>query len=1100
MRNILSRLLAGLLFVLGTVGASAQVTVTNPGNTTPGLAATYGSLAAAITDLNLQTVISGPVTITLDAANPQTSPAGGYVINTTMTGGSLTNTVTIEGSSNTITAPTTHTVGVLTDAIFKILGTDFITIQGFTMLENGANAVTTAGSNNMTEFGVALFYLTTTNGAQNITIQNNTITLNRTYANTFGIYANATHTSTAVTTTASATTTAGGNNSLKIYTNNISNVNMGITVVGPTAPADYNNGVDIGGVGAGTGNTITNFGTTGTFSGYANVSGTVNGILVRNSTTINVSYNSVTSSSGAAGVTAGTVRGIFIPAASTQPTGTYTNSFNNNTLAITSHVLAGTINGILVESTTSTPTSTTNINNNNFTTLNHTIAAATGAITAISQSGSATAGPLNSSINSNTFTNITSSSAGAFVFISNNFARPANGVSNANSNSIATGFNRTGASGAVTFYNSNSLSPTTASETNTGNNFSNITLAGTSSIAGWVCTDGSTSAPFGSGKTVTNNTFSGITGGSGTIIVLTVAYSNSGSATNHVSGNIVSNVTGSGAITGITSLTSSQNFFNNTVSSLSGTGASAVTGMSITGGNVQNLYKNKIYDLQSNNAGGTTFGITLSGGTASMVNNVYNNLVGDLRAIASSATDAVRGINITGLPTTGTFNIYYNTIYLNATSSGANFGTTGLFHTTSTTAATGALNMRNNIIVNLSTAAGTGFTVAYRRSSTTLTNYVSTSNNNLLYAGATASPNFIYHDGTAGIQMAAYKTLVSPRETASVTETVSSTPGVFFQSLSGGSSVFLHLVNGLSTQAESGAAPIATFTDDYDGDTRNVTTPDIGADEFAGVAADLTGPNISYTPLGNTCSTTGVTLTATITDASGVPTAGIGLPVLYWNINGGGYSAATGVSIGANQYQFTFGSGVVVTNTVAYYIVAQDNAGTPNISASPSGGAGGFTANPPAAATPPTTPSSFTIQASLSGTYTVGGGGTYGTITAAVSAYNTSCLTGPVVFSLLDATYPTETYPIVINANTFANATNTLTIKPATGVSPNITTALVSNYMFRVLGNYVIFDGSNTVGGTTRDMTISNTAATAPSAILYASVNPTPNIGGTIKN
>ena len=42
----------------------------------------------------------------------------------------------------------------------------------------------------MTEFGVALFYVTTTDGAQNNTIQNNTISLNRTYLNTFGIYSN----------------------------------------------------------------------------------------------------------------------------------------------------------------------------------------------------------------------------------------------------------------------------------------------------------------------------------------------------------------------------------------------------------------------------------------------------------------------------------------------------------------------------------------------------------------------------------------------------------------------------------------------------------------------------------------------------------------------------------------------------------------------------------------------------------------------------------------------------------------------------------------------------------------------------------------------
>ena len=51
----------------------------------------------------------------------------------------------------------------------------------------------------MTEWGVALLYVTTTDGAQNNTIQNNTITLNRTYQNTFGIYSNSTHSATAVT-------------------------------------------------------------------------------------------------------------------------------------------------------------------------------------------------------------------------------------------------------------------------------------------------------------------------------------------------------------------------------------------------------------------------------------------------------------------------------------------------------------------------------------------------------------------------------------------------------------------------------------------------------------------------------------------------------------------------------------------------------------------------------------------------------------------------------------------------------------------------------------------------------------------------------------
>src|SRR5688572_2129326 len=121
MKKIYTKILVGALAMLGTAGAYAQVTVTNPGNTTPGLAASYADLATAITDLNLQTSIAGAVTITLDPANPQTAPAGGYAITATLAGASATNTVTISGSSNLITAPTNHTVGALTDAFFKII-------------------------------------------------------------------------------------------------------------------------------------------------------------------------------------------------------------------------------------------------------------------------------------------------------------------------------------------------------------------------------------------------------------------------------------------------------------------------------------------------------------------------------------------------------------------------------------------------------------------------------------------------------------------------------------------------------------------------------------------------------------------------------------------------------------------------------------------------------------------------------------------------------------------------------------------------------------------------------------------------------------------
>ncbi|MBK6749590.1 MAG: hypothetical protein IPG67_06160 [Acidobacteria bacterium] len=200
----------------------------------------------------------------------------------------------------------------------------------------------------MTEWGVALLYATTTNGAQNNTISNNTIDLNRTYQNTFGIYSNSTHTATAVTTSATATTTAGGNSGLTITGNAITDVNTGIVHVGPTAAADHNDGL-IGGT-TPNANTITNYGTTGTFSGYANVSGTVNGIQIRNSKNFNVSYNTIQSSNG--GVTAGTLRGIFINGFTNAPLGTITNSLNNNNISVRSGLASGAILGSTTTQTT----------------------------------------------------------------------------------------------------------------------------------------------------------------------------------------------------------------------------------------------------------------------------------------------------------------------------------------------------------------------------------------------------------------------------------------------------------------------------------------------------------------------------------------------------------------------------------------------------------------------------------------------------------------------------------------------------------------------------------------------------------------------------
>ncbi|MBL0154104.1 MAG: hypothetical protein IPP93_11685 [Chitinophagaceae bacterium] len=638
-----------------------------------------------------------------------------------------------------------------------------------------------------------------------------------------------------------------------------------------------------------------------------------------------------------------------------------------------------------------------------------------------------------------------------------------------NNNAIVTAFAKTGAGGTIIFVTDNGSTVTGAVSNCQNNNFSNVTLTGATAITGINYTDGGT-APT---RTVSGNTLSNWTTGAATVNAMNFTYWNGVSSLNN---NTITNINGQGAITAITigssvntatsvgitantinnlistgtggavtGITSSNtstaiNISGNLINTLSSTGAAAVSGIVVSGATANNVFKNKICDLSGSNASSTVNGILASAGST---NTIYNNLIGDLRAPAANAANPVVGLNLTGGTTASA---YYNTVYLNASSSGALFGSSAVSASTTPT-----VTLRNNIFYNNSSVTGAGLAAAYRRSTTTLTSYGAASNNNL-FAGST-----IFTDGTnTDATIAAYKARVASRDASSINEDL--VTGPTFLSTTCGNSNFLHISTSIATQLESGAASVAGITDDFDGDVRNGSTPDIGADEFAGIAADFTPPSINYTPLTFTCGTGNRTLTASITDASGVPTSGAGLPVLYWKINAGAYTAVTGTFVSGNNYQFSFGAGVSAGDVVSYYIVAQDNAGTPNVGSFPSAGASGFTANPPAAATPTTSPSTYSINIALSGTKTVGASGAdYATLNAAFNAYNTSCLAGPVVFSLLDAAYTNVSDTLRPNAD--ASAVNTLTIKPTqpvTAINGNTTAAPIVLYG----ADYIIIDGS----------------------------------------
>ena len=1207
------------------VGKAQVVTVTNPTNTTPNLAATYTSLANAITALNTITSISGPVTITLNAGNPQPAPAGGYAIQFAAVTTALT-PIIITGNNNTITAFTPQVTGRIYDAIFKIIGADYITIQEFNMIENPANLATGGASptsvttgNNMTEWGVALLYASTTDGAQNNTIQNNSVTLNKTYRNTFGIYSNTNHSATVPTTTALITNLTGSNSNNKYYSNTVSNVNMGIAVIGSSVAAYMDTGNDVGGLSLVTGNTVTNWGGQSQASVYINSSGSCYGVFVNNQKDENVSFNTITSA--AVSGTAVAMRGV-LKEYSAVPTGTFSSTISNNSITITDNFTSGVLDGIRSQGISSalstatinivnnlllnisatavganiafvgisntsqcgilnitgntirgTTTSATaagftgisnsgavitalNINNNNigdnlgdaviFSAANNqplagitvpTVAstaavsisgnnfqgftqnvAGTGAHTYISLVHAAS-GNTTDNINSNTFTNLTANTSGNVTFISRSgtMAASAGATENCNNNAIITGFSKT-AGGTVVLYNATSGSLSGNSMVQTGNNFSNITLAG-SIMNGWNVTEGT--AGSGPTKTISNNIFSNWSISAGASPMTAIQVNNSGSNT-VISGNIISDLSCLGSLRGIvlgttgtssvttvdnniienfstnnaavlgiaagSTTTTVMNISNNTISGLSTIGGLSATGVSLASGVTTNVFKNKLYNISATNVSASSVSGLNIGSGISGIFNITNNYIGDLHAPISNSSSIIYGIIISTVSTSSTLNLFYNTIFLNAASSGTDFGTTGIYVTANGTAANGPVSLRNNIIVNTSVPKGSGLTVAYRRSGIQLNNYTTSSNNNIFYAGTASASNLIFFDGTNSDQtIATFKTRVGPtRESNSVTELPP------FLGTTGSSPNYLHIDPSAVTRAESRAVNITGITDDFDANVRQGnagyagagTAPDIGADEVNATAAEINGPVITYTALSSpTCTFSPTISNVTITDETGIPLTGSSRPRIYYRKNTGTWYSQPGTNTGGTSTNSTWDftmvaadmGGVIASDTVSYYIVAEDVVGLPgNISSNPATGLGAYNVNN--VPVPPTTVNKIAINYILNGTYTVGVGGDFTSLTAAVKAYNNACsLDGPVIFELIDNSYPSETFPITINNHVDASAIKTLTIRPSATAVPVISGTTNSQTINLSGAKYIIIDGRQAGLGSSRSLTITNT-------------------------
>ncbi|MFA7273402.1 MAG: GEVED domain-containing protein [Crocinitomicaceae bacterium] len=905
-----------LLFVVG--GAFGQLTGTKS------IPSDYASLSLFVADLNTQGVGAGGVTLNVPAGYTETLSAQLTITAT----GTAANPIIIQKSGAGSNPVFTSYVGTNTptsatrDGMLCLSGTDYLTVDGLDFLESASNTTETT----CMEYAIGLFKVDGTNGAQNNTVKNCVITLNRLSFTTWtgtghngacGIImlncANAANT--AITPTA-----ASGSNSYNSFQGNtIQNVNAGIVFVGYVAPSPFTLGDQsnaIGGTSLVQGNSILNFG------GAAAATNPSTGIFASNQWDLNCSYNTINNNTGSGVNHVSTLRGIFLNASSTSASVNCTyNNLNIQGGGTTSQVSC-------IENSFGSTAAGNTVNLNNNTITGSYLTATTGTFYALYSTSSAT----NVNILNNTISNINYSSAALTGTGSNYMIYNSGAATNVTirNNTIAN-ISRIGTSGGTTYC---MYAGSGANQTLKLNTIHDINVNGSAGTAGAIYGLYTTTGIIVIDSNTVYNLINTKTTGTGVIYGL---YNLSSPTNENYRSNTIYNLlhSGTGTVYGaITNTTSgTRTFSNNLIYNLS-TGGNTVAGYLCTTSS-PTLFGNKIYGLTASGTAATAIGLSITSLGTAGVANVYNNYIGNLNAPNTSGTataPSVRGISITATTANSTLNVRNNTIYLNATSTGANFSTCGIYQTGNATATTASLTLNGNNIVNNSVPNGTGLTMGIYRTLAALANFNVASNRNNIYAGAPSATNLLYSDGTAAYQtLASYQTALAPMESSSVSENPA------FLSTTGSNATYLHINPATVTYLESGAEVSSLITSDYDGDIRagsagyagSGSAPDIGADEFSGISP---APQIAFTSISPSTapqciSASARTVTVDVTTALGTITS----VTLDYSFNGVAQSAITMTNTSGSIWTGTIPAASPANANVTWKVTALNSASISSI-------------------------------------------------------------------------------------------------------------------------------------------------------------------------
>ncbi len=229
------------------------------------------------------------------------------------------------------------------------------------------------------------------------------------------------------------------------------------------------------------------------------------------------------------------------------------------------------------------------------------------------------------------------------------------------------------------------------------------------------------------------------------------------------------------------------------------------------------IIRNNILGNFKANNGYSSSGIFLGGITGDNGNDnlLYNNMIYDIQSTSAQTNSRVTGIEVWYQDNT---RICYNSVYLSG--SGANMlGSAALYIGGTST----GVDAKNNILVNTRDESPYCASAIYDYTVVNL----NSDYDDLFYEVSQYS--CLVRIGSTN-----YNTLADWQATGKDLNSISEMPNFI--------DPYLHIDKTILTNIDAGATPISGIDTDFDGDLRNASTPDIGADEFITIGDTLYVP------------------------------------------------------------------------------------------------------------------------------------------------------------------------------------------------------------------------------------------------------------------